>query len=267
MVDQKLVNYVSSGLKSGKTAQQMETELKNQGWRENDIRDAIRIAQMESGSLAKSGNGPKLSHKHVYIIGVIIAVAILAVAAFYVMSVMPDDDGDDLPDRCGNGICNFGETPENCPEDCGEPPGDNPPPSGPVIVSLSPAIRNIGIGQEFTLDVTLSDGNEIYGFQFEAEYDPSILEFVGSEEGNFLNKNGADSTFCLDEKASGGHVKNIACTRLGQGSASGDGIIMKLMFKALSEGTSAIELGNVRILNSVPEQVKSTVQDGEVIVS
>jgi hypothetical protein len=210
----------------------------------------------------------KVSHKHVYIVGIIIAVVILVVAGFYVISMMPSSGGDvTLPERCGNGICNFGETEETCPSDCHAGDVDTPTTSGPVTLSVLPATKNIGNGQEFTLDVVLSEGNDIFGFQFDVEYDPDVIEFVKAEEGTFLNNNGADSTFCLDEKLSEGLVKNLVCTRLGRGSVNGDGVIEKLTFKALSEGRSDVSLKNVRISNSVPEQVEATISDGEVIVS
>lgn len=138
----------------------------------------------------------------------------------------------------------------------------------PLTVSVSPASKSVSNGETFTLDVRVSGASDFYGFQFNVEYDPSILEFQGASEGTFLSKNGQDQTFCVDYKdETSGLVKNIACIRLGEGSVDGEGLLETLTFKATGTGTSEITLSNVKLTNSKAERLDPSILNGEVIVS
>lgn len=139
---------------------------------------------------------------------------------------------------------------------------------GPLTITVSPASKSVSNGETFTLDVKISGASDFYGFQFNLEYDPSILEFQGASEGTFLSKNGADQTFCMDyDDETPGLVKNIVCIRLGKGSVDGEGLLETLTFKAIGTGTSQITLSNVKLTNSKAERLDSNTLDGGVIVS
>ncbi|MCK5021418.1 MAG: hypothetical protein KAS32_30685, partial [Candidatus Peribacteraceae bacterium] len=218
-------------------------------------------------------NSPKeKSHKWLYIVGIVIVVAILTIAGFYVMSIMQfsDDSSSEenllFPDRCGNGVCNLDETIESCPSDCTETP-DDPEPTGPIMLLVSPSQKSVNSGETFTLDVLISNAYDVSGFQFKIEYDSGVLEFQDAEEGTFLNNNGDLSTFCVPHIHSEGLVENIACAILGQDSVEGEGVIETLTFKAVSSGSSDIKITNAKIANSDADKIESTITDGEVTVS
>ena len=115
--------------------------------------------------------------------------------------------------------------------------------------------------------MVISEAYDVFGFQFDVEYDSDVLEFKEIEEGRFLDNNDQDSTFCVPHKSSDGLVENIACTRLGRGSVEGSGTLQTLTFEAIGAGTSEIKLSNVKIANSKAEKLDSSVSNGDVTVS
>lgn len=257
MVDQKLLDYIKSAITSGRPVDQIKTSLVGKGWSERDIEEVISMAE---GTGENSGK----SHKTVYIAGLLIIILIIAATGIYIFSILP---GTVPPpaDKCGNNVCDTGETYETCPSDCERPVG----PTGPITVSVIPASKSVNNGDTFTLEVKASGAADFFGFQFDVEYNPSVLEFQSLEQGTFLNRNGQDNTFCVDHKvnASIGLVKNIACTRLGKGSVEGEGVLEKITFKAKAAGTSQIRLSKVAMANSKAESIEAIVANGEVKVS
>jgi hypothetical protein len=98
------------------------------------------------------------------------------------------------------------------------------------------------------------------------EYDPSIIRFESISEGTFLNKNGADDTFCVTPKTdTEGLVKNYACTRTQKGEVSGTGTLATVTFTVLSAGTSQITLSNVKFADSSAESIAPEATGGQVV--
>ena len=230
----------------------------------------------------KPNKTEEMSRKSLYLIGAVIIIVILLVTVFYVVSVMPQM-GQLTKDDCGNGVCDTGETADNCPEDCQQ---EGPPPTeGQSFVSFGdpstagrdaaktdssgtpvPVSYSVNNGETFTMNVIVSNVNDLFGFQFNVQYNPSIIEFQGFGEGGFLKQDGR-STFCLDLKKETGLVKNLVCTRLGRGSVSGEGVLGTLTFSAVGTGTSQVTLTNVKLANLNAEKIDSGVSNGEVTVS
>ena len=269
MTDQKLADYVNSAIKKGKAPEEIRASLLEMGWDENEVSKALSsaLALSKAGGNKKEASGMKnggKSHKTIYIAGLLIVIAIVAITSIYVFFILPATP---VPgeEKCGNSFCGLGETHETCPSDCTEPepPG---PPAGPVSLSVSPATKTINNGETFVLDFKIAGASDVFGFQFDVEYNPSVLQFQKSDQGTFLNKNGQDNTFCVDYKNSSGAVRNIACTRLGKGSAEGEGILDKITFKAIGSGTSDVKITNVKIANSNAEKIEAGVVNGEVTV-
>ncbi|MCX6817885.1 MAG: cohesin domain-containing protein [Candidatus Aenigmarchaeota archaeon] len=275
MVDERLASYVDSALKSGKDLEQVKASLVNKGWTENEVDEAIaefqkggkENAKKQDVKPAKENSAGGKSHKKIYMAGAAIAIAVLCVTAYYVLVVMQTPI-EHLPTGfCGNGICDSGESIAACPQDCKETPVVPDIPSGPVTVSVSPASLSAANGETFTLEFMVSGASDFFGFQFDVEYDPAILQFQNVEHGAFLNNNGQDNTFCVDYKTSSGIVENIACTRLGRTAVQGSGVLEKITFKAIASGRSQIKISGLKLANSKAAEIQATVSNGEVNVS
>jgi hypothetical protein len=167
--------------------------------------------------------------------------------------------------ECGNGVCSVdkGETAATCSADCKEAPEEK---IKETSVSINPASAEANQGDTITLEVMVSDVTDLFGFQFDINYNNEVLEFQKAQQGTFLNNNGAENTFCVDYKTSPGLVKNIVCTRFGSLGLEGSGLLETLTFKAIATGESDITLANVKLADPKASLIALTTLNGKVVV-
>jgi hypothetical protein len=271
MVDQKLIDYVTSAVNKGQSAEQIKTLLLKRGWPEGDIDDAIYVVTRSTKATAEPEAQKKGGHMKIYLIGLVVVLVIIGITGSYIFSVtggiFPFAAGPSTEGQCGNGVCDAGETYETCPADCTQPTA-NPPPTGPTTVSVSPSNKAVANGETFTLDIAVADVSDLYGYQFNVEYDSTVLQLQSVGHGNFISRGGQDNVFCVDYNTqTAGLVKNIACTRMGRGSVEGSGILGSVTFKTIKSGASDIKITGVQLVSSKVEKITSSVSDGRVTVS
>ncbi len=288
MVRKELIDYVAYALKSGKSVDEIKAGLPKYGWSGNEINQALKIAQEgakakeereeakpeekpvetkkpteKKGRKLKEEAKPGKGYKYIYIAGAVVAILIMGVAAYYVYNLTISEGGSILGE-CGNGVCDPEENYTICPEDCEQPP----PQPGQQRVSVNPATQNVSNGDTFTVEIKISEASDLYGFQFDIEYDPDILRYEKIEEGDFLSENGTDMTYPVDPKVSSGLIKNIVNTRLGAiGGVNGEGVLETITFTALDTGTSEIIISNIGFVDSGAERIQTNVENGQVTVS
>jgi hypothetical protein len=161
-----------------------------------------------------------------------------------------------------NGVCQprMTETAENCPGDCIVSPIG-------VALFTNPGITDIAVGDTVTLDISVSSVTDLYGYQFDVEYDPSVLEYISLTDGAFLTDT-STQPFCMAPDATSGILNNIACTKTGDvGGVSGSGLLKRITFKALAIGTSNVVISNAKLVNSAPETISAQVLSGQISVS
>ena len=124
----------------------------------------------------------------------------------------------------------------------------------------------LSVGENFSLDVSVSDVKELYGFQFDVAYDPAVLEFQKAAEGTFLNNNGETKSFCVEYAATPGLIRHIACIKMGGESMNGSGTLEKVSFKAVASGKSSVTLQNLKLAKSTAEPIEADVANAEVLV-
>lgn len=121
-----------------------------------------------------------------------------------------------------------------------------------VVVAVDPPSYEVSeVGKSFTLDVTVSDVADLWGWSFSVRWNPSVLSLTEVTEGAFL-KNKGETIFiwnsynqsALDE----GYLPEVNCALFSAETVSGDGVLASLVFKATGSGTSQIILENVHLL-------------------
>jgi hypothetical protein len=133
------------------------------------------------------------------------------------------------------------------------------------LVSIEPSTQIVNVGQSFTLDVKVSDVVDLYGFQFDLIFSPSILASTGMAEGGFLATGGA--TFFIPGLIDNltGTISFIANTLLGPDpGVNGTGILASFDFVATGSGTSPVTLSNVLLLDSTLAEIPSTTANATV---
>ncbi len=96
----------------------------------------------------------------------------------------PPPPNNDIPDDCGNGVCNASEDEESCPEDC-EP--DREPPQ---VVSVSPDIGQTGVSTNTLIAITFSEPVRAFGLEQKIVLSNAdtleTVEFVAGQEGSVV---------------------------------------------------------------------------------
>ncbi|MBU1110636.1 cohesin domain-containing protein, partial [Patescibacteria group bacterium] len=133
-------------------------------------------------------------------------------------------------------------------------------------VRVSPQSQTVNEEENVVVSIDIVETENLYGFQFDIAYDPTILEYTGLERGTFIGF--ADDIFWVSEDSSiPGIIRNIAATRTTPGiTVEGSGTLVNLNFSALAEGTSEIRIRNLKLSDSDAQEILSTAGDGEVVV-
>jgi len=100
------------------------------------------------------------------------------------------------------------------------------------------------INSTFSLPLKISTTEQIFSISFDLNFDPSLVQYVSSTEGSFLNQ-GCSTALLATENPAGKLIFGL--TRLGSacGGVAGSGTVVTLNFKSLGQaGTSALAFSN-----------------------
>lgn len=140
------------------------------------------------------------------------------------------------------------------------------PASADSILSVS-APSSVSLGQTFAVTVDITGAADLYAYQFDFAFDPSILSVSNLSEGSFLQNAGATLFVpgSIDNVA--GTVSNTADTlQTAISGANGSGILVTFDFTAIGTGSSAVTLSNLFLLDSNLSSLTGTTQGGSISV-
>ncbi len=152
-----------------------------------------------------------------------------------------------------------------------------PPPPPPCTVRIDPPAKTVGLGSTFTFDVWIDDVNNLGGFQFDLDYDPSVVHVdrvsphYGADPGPFPGSTGrsvfeTDPTGSFVNNTTGDMTYGVYTTGSAPGP-SGSGLLATIHFKAMKVGTSALDLNNVEVADTAGNVIPcNPPQDGTVTV-
>ena len=58
------------------------------------------------------------------------------------------------------------------------------------IISIQPATQNVSVNDTVSVNVTITDVTDLYGFQFDLSFSPAVLAATAINEGPFLSSGG-----------------------------------------------------------------------------
>lgn len=137
-----------------------------------------------------------------------------------------------------------------------------------AIVSIQPRISKVwGTDEIFTINITVTDIVNLYGWELKLYYDPSILNGTSVSEGSFLKSAGEtffNSTLNDNYDATHGRVKAFN-TLLGENpGVNGTGVLLVVTFKTRSLGISALDLEEIILADFNSNLIPHTVASGGV---
>jgi general secretion pathway protein D len=135
-----------------------------------------------------------------------------------------------------------------------------------ATLSVTPAAALIGINQALNLDVKLIGVTDLYAYQFDLKFDPTVLEALSVSEGSYLSNGGPTLFFPGSVDNVGGIITFTADTLEGLSGVSGSGTLASFSFEAITVGSSSIEIQNVVLLDSTLAGIAYDVSGGGVAV-
>jgi hypothetical protein len=139
--------------------------------------------------------------------------------------------------------------------------------SADAIVSVqSPG--PINVGDTFQVNVNISGATNVYGFQLDLGYDPTLVQAIGVTEQGFLPSGG--TTFFLPgtiDNGLGSFYLN-GDTLIGNiPGVDGMGALLQFDFKAIAAGTSALALTNIFLVDPNFDLLSESSVDGSVTIN
>ncbi len=142
--------------------------------------------------------------------------------------------------------------------------------STPLLADIlvQPATNSVTAGQTFTLSVDISAVTDLYGYQFDVGFDPTVLEALSVSEGSFLPTGGA--TFFIPgtiDNVGGTISANADILEGAVSGVSGSGDLLDVSFLALAAGSSSVDVFNVLALNSLGQGIALTTTGADITVT
>ena len=125
-------------------------------------------------------------------------------------------------------------------------------PSVTYTLSNSP----INSGDTFTLDLSARNVIDLADWRFDISFDPSVLEVLEVNEGDFMKQNGGSTLFqkgTIDNTA--GKIESLSSAILTDTGVNGTGVILSVTFKAKTEVETRIALHNFQLLTFSEEEI------------
>lgn len=123
--------------------------------------------------------------------------------------------------------------------------------AAPVLsVSVNPAATPVGT--HFTADVTITGAVDLYAWEFDLTFDGALVHALSAAEGDFLSGFGPAVFFggVIDNAA--GTVSFNAGSLLGAiAGGNGSGLLARFEFEGVAAGSSALQLTNANLLDSM----------------
>ena len=129
-----------------------------------------------------------------------------------------------------------------------------------TVVRVSPvSVPSPGVGDQFTLSLTIAEGANVAGYQATVDFDTSALRYVESANGDYL----PTGAFFVPPVVSGNRI-TLAATSL-SGESHGDGTLATVTFEVIAVKASTVTLSDVVLSDSAGAGFRPQVENGEVV--
>ena len=119
-----------------------------------------------------------------------------------------------------------------------------------ATVGVSPSTVTAVLGQNFSINITISGVSNLYGWELRLNWTATLLGAVDVAQGPFLNSSGS-TFFSWDVNVTEGRMV-MDCTLLGNvAGVSGGGTLATVTFNVKNVGESALNLYDVVLLDSL----------------
>jgi hypothetical protein len=129
-------------------------------------------------------------------------------------------------------------------------------------VFVNPQNISAAVGQDFSIDIKVTDVVDLYGWEFKLGWNDTILHLQNVTEGSFLRNAGA-TFFTYNLNSTGPHIV-VDCTRLVDlPQASGSGTLSTATFHVQQPGSCDLNLYDAVLINSSEQSMNCTTEGGQ----
>ena len=129
-----------------------------------------------------------------------------------------------------------------------------------VAVTIFPAsVESPPPGEHLILDINISDGEDIAGYQLTLQFDATALRYISSSNADYL----PPGAFVIPPLVSENQV-TLAATSLNAGS-HGSGTLATVTFEVIDVKTSALTLSEVKLTNIDADFLRVVAENAEVV--
>jgi general secretion pathway protein D len=146
-----------------------------------------------------------------------------------------------------------------------QPGSQAPRQPAPAVLSFLPPDRTIQVGQDVTLDVLVSNLEDLAEGTLTVSYDPKVLEFHQAVEGELLKRDGSATVETAANPATGMVVLRLKRAEGAKG-VSGAGVLATLAFTAKGPGSSPVAIQSPRLLTAARAPLAASGGQGTVRV-
>ena len=137
-------------------------------------------------------------------------------------------------------------------------------------LSVQPKATKIwGTDETLTINVTVTDVSNLYGWQFKLYYNPKVLNGTNIIEGAFLKSGGktfSETIFSDGYNATHGCARAFSTLVGNVSGVTGSGVLATVVFKTKSLGTSLLDLSETVLGQADGGEIPHNVADGAVQV-
>jgi hypothetical protein len=121
--------------------------------------------------------------------------------------------------------------------------------AGSATVAVSPTSITASVGQEFSIDINISNVSDLYGWEFKLGWNESLLDLVSVAEGPFL-QSGGNTFFTYFLNTTEEHIVVDDTLEGPISGVNGSGTLATVTFNTIGVGKCPLNLYNVTLLDS-----------------
>jgi len=142
-----------------------------------------------------------------------------------------------------------------------------PSPTPSTIMSVDPPSQSVTAGNNVVVTIRVDDVTNLAAYEFEIDYEQTVLAFQSVVNGPFLGSTGRAVT-CLSPQLGHGTVR-YGCVTFGASppGASGDGVLATLTFTTSCTGFSPLDFNIAGLGDALGAGIDKQIQDGSATVT
>ncbi len=145
----------------------------------------------------------------------------------------------------------------------------------PTAVSIYPAETVINQGEVFSLNITVTNATDLYGYELKLYYDNTVVNCTGIEfpTGHLLEPTSPENLWIIKQEIDNNYNSThgriwLAISLLNpETGKTGNGTLARINFKALTPGTTTLTLQDVKLGDSQAQPIQTETINGTVRVN